>query len=167
MRPFPVLSLLAVLALPTPAWAVGFGTSYGIGLESSTRGYYASPFNWYPSFDLHFDKVDLQLHPFGLLAGITKEEIWLGGDVYFGGRSWGTGTAVTGVFIPGASLDLVADPDFKPYNVAALGQARIGLEAGQAFCFGLYVVPGFGLAIADDEFEMMLGGRVELSFWLP
>lgn len=167
MRSAPILAALALFALPGSAAAVGFGTTYGHGYEGSTRGYYESPFLRYPSLDLVLSGVVLQLHPLALLDGITHDDLWLGADAYFGGWSWGAGQALDGVVVPGASLDLTPDADFDHFNFSAMGQGRVGLEGGGTVRYGVYVVPGLGLALADGDFELALGGRVELALWKP
>jgi hypothetical protein len=161
-----VLSLL-LLALPTTAQAVGFGTSYGHGVEQSVRQYYVSPFRTYPTLDLYLQDMTLQLHPFELVQGFFDDDILLGGDLYFKGWTWGAGASLTGVAIPGASLDLTPAADFRPFNLAAMGQGRVGLEGGGAMKFGAYIVPGLGLALSDGDFDLALGGRLEVAVWVP
>jgi hypothetical protein len=166
MRRAPFLAFPLLLSLPGSAMAVGIGTTYGYGHEGGTFGYYTSPFLLYPSLDLVLPDLVLQLHPFALLAGITHDDLWIGADAYFAGWSWGAG-ALDGVVVPGASLDLTPDADFDHFNFAAMGQGRVGLEGGDAFRFGVYVVPGLGLGLEHGDFELALGGRVELALWKP
>ncbi len=159
--------LCALLSLPGTAHALGYGTSYGIGAEVSGRGYYAAPFGTWPSLDLYLHSVTLQLHPLELVHGIMQDDIQLGANAYFAGRSFATGTALEGVIMPGASFDLAADTDFDPLDLALMAEGRAGLQAADAMGFGIYLVPGLGIALADGDFELMLGGRVELAIWLP
>ncbi|MFH1468606.1 MAG: hypothetical protein ABIO70_29720 [Pseudomonadota bacterium] len=158
---------LLLFVLPTSAHAVGFGTSYGHGVEQSVRQYYVSPFLAYPTLDLYLQDMVLQLHPFELLQGFFHDDLLLGGDLYFQGWAWGAGGALHGVAVPGASLDITPDADFRPFNLEAMGQARVGLEGGDAFRYGAYIVPGLGLALADGDFDLALGGRLEVSVWVP
>ena len=164
MRRLTLLALL--LALPAPAHAIGYGSSYGLGLETSSRGYYVSPFGLYPSLDLHLAPAWLQLYPLELVQGITIDELWIGGAGWAPGWSYGTGTVMEGVLMPGASFDLVADTDFKPLYLAVCATGRLGLPAQESMGFGAYILPSAGLALADGDFEVMLGGRMEFSLWL-
>ena len=162
-----LFAVLALLCIPGTAQAMGYGTSYGLGLESSSRGYYVAPFGLYPSLDLYLDAMTLQFHPLELVQGITQDDIWLGANAYFPGPTFTTGTALEGTIMPGASIDLVADTDFKPLYLALMAQGRLGVQTAETMGVGVYVVPGLGLAMADGDFELMLGGHVELSIWLP
>ncbi len=162
-----ILALFTLLSLPGTAHALGYGTSYGIGLESSSRGYYVSPFGIYPSLDLYSDGALVQLHPLELVQGITQDDIWLWANAYFPGPTFSTGTGLEGTIMPGASFDLRADTDFKPLYLALMAEGRMGVQTAEAMGVGVYVVPGLGLALADGDFEVMLGGRVEIAIWLP
>ena len=80
--------LLGVIALSaaSPAWAVGVGSSFGIG----GGGWFGNPFDFGfglggqgfgPSLDLVFDPVVLQLHVLELVDAAADGDAFLGANV--------------------------------------------------------------------------------------
>ncbi len=164
---------LALLALPMTAEA-GWGFTAHQGVEYGTRGYYVSPFEHLPTIDYRSDGLIVQMDALELLAGISREELHLGVNIYKtmdAGKI--QGDAWKGNYSVGASVDIDGAPgyEFDPLYAQVLGQARLGMQSQNQYGFGVFVVPGVGFSKAydmagDDAFELAVGGQLQISAWM-
>ena len=162
MLRFALAGLLA--ALPAAAHA-GIGTTYSLGSEYSTRGLYFSPM-WLPTLDIVNEGMVIQLHALDLLSGLTNEAVVLGGNIHFTTLRKNINESIGGVVQPGGSLDIVTDFDFDPLYLSALGLVRMGAQSQKGMGFGIYVVPGAGIVLADGDLELGVSGTLQVSAWM-
>ncbi len=176
MRRAPILlAVPALLALPQVAHA-GVGSTWAFR-SGSTFSYvggwgapgFTFPFHDLPSLDVRMRAVDVQFHVLEFIGGIASESdmLLLGANAYFQGMERPAPGSFVGVFDPGVSLDLAAETDFSPTNVGVMGLARLGVEAEERFGCGLYVVPAVGIGLIEEEFELLVGGSLQVSIWVP
>ena len=158
--------MIVALGAASPAWAVGVGSSFGIG----GGGWFGNPFDFGfgfgsqgfgPSLDLVFDPVVLQLHVLELVDAVADEEVYLGGNVYVTVHDAPVGGPFLGVVQPGASVDLFGDPTI----IAVAGECRLGAQAVEGAGLGIYVVPSLGIVAGDGEADLFGGGALQVSAW--
>ena len=174
-RLIPALALFGLATLPQTAHA-GWGFTEHMGVEYSTRLYYTSPFEALPSLDFKTKGWTIQTEPLELIAGISREELKLGLNVYktsFTKKITDNDSGWMGAFQPGASIDLDTGHgfDFDTLQMQLLAQARMGAQAQKGMGIGIYVVPGIGFAktfdaTGDDAIELAVGGQLQISAWV-
>lgn len=170
------LAPLALIAVSSPAFALGLGTTaymgsdFGVPVSTNIAGV---PFTtgtlggaWLPSFDIYpTDNIGIQIHALDTLAYALSNDsvVYLGADVFVGVLRVDALPGTTGVIQPGGSLDLFS---FNNDTYVALGGiTRIGFEGGKAMRVGAYVVPGVGFATGNGDTNMVWSGALELSMW--
>lgn len=157
--------LIAALAAFVPAVAnAGVGLTWFTGSEFGAKSYYASPMGL-PTIDIHNKEFVVQLHALDLVHGIVNEQLYLGANGYMTTRRMKVNEDIGGVIAPGASLDIVTNFDFDPLNLAAQGLVRMGAQTQKGMGFGIYVVPGLGIAMAGGEFDVVMSGQLQISTW--
>jgi hypothetical protein len=165
------LLAVAFLALPTPAWALGIGTTGYFGPDFAV-GYTFFGTNWQlggtwlPSLDLYpTENISIQIHALDTLAWLLDDSdlLFLGGDMNFTVLRTGSFPAFDGVVQPGFSLDLY-DIDGDTGMVLG-GHARIGMEGGSDMMFGVYLVPGLGIVAGDFDEDVAWSGTLQVSMW--
>lgn len=169
------LAPLALLALSSPAFAVGLGTTafmgtdFGIPVTVNVGG----PItvgnlggSWLPSFDIYpTDDIGIQIHALDTLsyALSSNQVVYLGADVFFTVARVDAFKGTTGVIQPGGSLDLYS---FSNDTYIALGGiTRFGFEGGSAMRAGVYVVPGVGFETGNGDTNMVWSGSLQFSLW--
>lgn len=169
-----LLPALALAAFPLSAEAA-WGFTAHQGWEYSTRGYYISPFEGLPTLDIRNKGQVIQLDVLELVSGISTEQLHLGVNYY---RNLDNGPVTEdgswkGAWQLGGSLDIDSAPDFdfEFLNMQALLQGRMGMQSHNDYGFGVYVVPGIGVAktydfAGDDAFELAVGGQLQISAWV-
>lgn len=168
------LPALALAVLPSKAEAA-WGFTAHQGVEYSTRGYYVSPHEWLPTIDIRTQGQVIQIDALELLSGITTDRLHLGVNYY---RNLKNGPVTDdgswkGAWQLGGSLDVDSGADyaFDALNLMLMAQGRMGMQAHKDFGFGIYVVPGIGIAkgfdfAGDDAFDLAVGGQVQISTWI-
>lgn len=159
MRTLLPVALLA-LALPTPALA-GMGTTFYLGAEDANNGFLWG--GYYPSLDIVTPKVDVQIHVFEFLRRLTQDDFYLGANAYLPIVNMDISGKVTGTVHPGLSVDLSGEP----FELGVAGLVRIGAESEGRMGAGIYVVPALGFAVVDDDIDLLLGGTLQFSAWIP
>lgn len=161
--------IFGFLLATSEAWALGFGSSAGIGTEgfvgtdfADLGGFDVLTGSFAPTFDLHATPVHVQFHVIEFTEQLVdNEELYIGANVYFDAVSKPLTGPFLGVFQPGFGVDLFADP----FLMGITGQARLGPEVLDAAGFGIYVVPVLGLALTDDDVDWLAGGQLQISAW--
>lgn len=160
------LAVLIGLGCASPAWAVGVGSSFGIG----GGGWFGNPFDFGfglgaqgfgPSLDLVFDPVVLQIHALELVDAAADGDLFVGANVYVSVHEAPVGGPFLGVVQPGASIDFWGDPGV----LAIAGECRLGAQAVEGAGFGVYVVPSLGIAVGDGDADLFGGGALQFSAW--
>ena len=152
--------LLAAAALAPLSAHAGLGTTFYVGAEDANNG-----FLWgttYPSLDIYTKPVIVQIHAMEFLRSLTRDDFYLGANAYLPLLEMDVAGQVTGVVQPGLSLDLSDDP----FTMGVAGLCRLGGESTGRMGLGIYVVPAFGFAIVDDDFDLLMGGTLQLSAWV-
>ncbi|MBN1337008.1 MAG: hypothetical protein JXB39_13705 [Deltaproteobacteria bacterium] len=167
------LSVLVLLAAPRAVragigttWAFNGGSAASYGGPWTDLGY-TFPFHSLPSLDLKLKEMDLQFHVLEFIGGIANDTILLGANAHFQGLWRPAPGGFGGVLEPGVSLDIVADTDFDPFHLGLMGLARLGIEAEKTYGCGVYVVPALGVGLISEDFELLVGGSLQFSAWLP
>jgi len=158
------LTALALLAAPMTASA-GVGFTAHQEAKYTARGFYVSPMNL-PSLDITNEGLVVQIYALDLLEALNYENIDLSVGLYKTVKSGKVTDNWKGVLQPGGTLDVSTNFDFDPLYLALTGQARMGIQKADDFGFGVYVVPGIGVADAAGEIEMAVSGGIQISAWM-
>lgn len=158
---------LGVFLIPTDALATGLGSSAGLGF-GGLAGRFGADFDFVsrgfaPSFDLHTQPLVLQFHVLEFIDQLSDEEIYLGANLYFDVFAAEISGPWIGVVQPGVSIDLVGDP----FIIGLAGECRLGAQAEGAMGFGIYVVPSLGFYTGAGDSDLMVGGTLQISSWVP
>lgn len=172
----------ALLAIPTPSYALGIGTTFYTGTDGisdagmQTIATPAYP-GTYPSVDIAInDRVYLQLHLLELLQGIAETRAIIGLNGYFGVSTFAVTGPLTGQLAIGGSFDMVTTrADYEDPAVVMEVLGRLGFTFGQELKFGVFVVPGIGFAVVPEsavgnsntDLELAFSGKLQFSAWIP
>jgi|WetSurMetagenome_2_1015567.scaffolds.fasta_scaffold892427_1 hypothetical protein len=181
MRRFDILvglasfATFAAVALVAPRNAqAGIGTTYYVTPSTFSMkaradvmiiGIGESP-EMYPSLDLYKNDILIQLHVLRLVAGLADETISVGANGYMT-TSHPEAGHLEGLIAPGASLDLESDMKFKHNHFDLAALLRIGVQSRNKLSAGVYVVPELGIALDNERVDLLAGGTLQLSLWLP
>jgi hypothetical protein len=164
----PSAALLAVLLAPAAASA-GLGTTFYAGTESAGEAWgldylpaWSGP-GRYPSLDWRNKKIILQFHVLEFLDHLADEDVFIGLNGMYQVWDGNLGRGAAAVIQPGLSVDVFGDPFV--FSIGALGRFGGEIGDGGGTGGGLYVVPVLGLAIVDDEAELLTGGSLQVSIW--
>lgn len=160
---------LALLVPASPAWALGIGTTLGVGggfpLSININGEVVrlggTSSGFLPSLDFHFSDVALQVHVLETLAGLATEDFFFGANIYFGLPMGGVGGGWDALVAPGAGLDLFIDP----FAMGITAEAQFGVTREGAASLGLAIVPALGVWIVDGDVDLLVGGTLQMSIW--
>jgi len=167
------LFTLSLLAAPLSAHAVGVGTTAPVssGLGDLLRFADALDGNSsyvvghiYPSFDLRFDEIILQIHALETIANIDDDVVYLGGNVWTpltAGSLGGSWEAFGGV---GGSVDLAIDSGDAFIQAGAI--APVGVRVGAVPRGAIYVQPGLYVASVFGDVELVADAQIMASIWL-
>jgi len=162
-----------LLALSAPAHALGVGTTapVGNGLEQLARTFadldgdgFVYPGHFYPSFDLRFDEIVIQIHALETITAIANDEV-----LYLGANGWipltsgtlgGQWEAFAGV---GGSLDFAIDSGDSYIQVGPV--APIGIRFGTVPRVAVYVQPGLYLVSDVGIVEVGADASLLASVW--
>jgi hypothetical protein len=152
------LAVVAALALASPAWGAGIGTTIGVGSGavvglgySLNADYPSTSAGFFPSFDLRFDPLVIQIHALETLVGLSTDNIFLGANVYYILARPSFDGGWEGVVAPGGAIDVFGDP----FGLIVNGEAGVGV----------YVVPALGVLLGDVDTALVTGGTVQFSVW--
>lgn len=161
--------LTALFLLASPASAVGFGSTAGVGVAGSRfvgDGDFFGLFGglgFAPTLDIHADPVLVQIHALEFTeALIDAEDIYLGANVLFSVHDAPLGGQWLGVVEPGFGFDVYSAGDT---TIALTGQCRLGGQVQDAAGLGVYVVPEVGIGINDGDADWIAGGTLQISAW--
>lgn len=156
------------LGVSTSAHALGVGTTYSLG---SGLPWDLGPFldvgaigtsgGFLPSLDLHPGNVTVQIHALETLQVLANEELFLGANCFFGVVEQPNTGAALGVVEPGFGVDLWADP----FVLIPTFETRIGVKVPGSMSWGVYAVPALGVAISDNDTDIVIAGGLQFSAW--
>lgn len=157
------LALLGLFAA-SPAYAVGFGTTAGIGsgiaLDNDAQFIGTEAF-FLPSLDLRFDTFLLRIHLLETLGSLANETVFIGVDGHVTLADYEVAGNWHGVLAPGAGIDLISDE----FGVGITAMLQMGIETEGDMGFGVYIVPAIGAGFGDSTW-LITAGTLQFSVWL-
>ncbi|MCK6506429.1 hypothetical protein L6R53_24155 [Myxococcota bacterium] len=167
-----ILASLALLAAPMTASA-GVGFTAHQTWDHATRTHAGTGSGWgtrldLPTLDIVNEGLVIQLGALDLVEALTYETVDLNVSVFKTVKSGPVNGDWKGVLQPGGTLEFNSSGgfNFDPMWIAAIGKARMGFQKAEDFGFGLYVVPGLGIAYGADEIDLAVSGGLQVSAWM-
>ncbi|MBW1876982.1 MAG: hypothetical protein JRJ84_01335 [Deltaproteobacteria bacterium] len=162
------LAVVAALALTTPAWGAGIGTTVGVGTGavvglgySLNADYPSTSMGFFPSFDLRLDPLIIQVHALETLVSLSNDEIFLGANAYYILARPSFQGGWEGVVAPGGGVDLFGNP----FGLVVDAEVLFGIQYQGDIGVGVYVVPALGVLLGDVDTALVTGGTVQFSVW--